>query len=169
MAKAKAGTRAKSKTTTKRTSEIKTGNSATKKSKPTKDVNLAEVRRNITNIVGEAASEIAVAVVVEAKKGQLATAKYLFEAAGVYPVSTEGNVDKPEEDTFAQRLVRTFGLPAGPLPGGDESDPLEKVMIPAVKSDLPEEKKTIEAGEQKAVGPGCDAVGLSEGPVAVSE
>ena len=170
MAKAKAGTRAKSKTTVKRTSEVSTSNRTTKNnSKTFKDVNLAEVRRNIKNIVGEAASEIAVAVVVEAKKGQLATAKYLFEAAGVYPASTEGNMDKPEEDSFAQRLVRTFGLPAGPLPGGDENDPLVKVAIPVAKSDVPEEKRIIVAREQDVVPSERNAVGLSESPVAVSE
>lgn len=151
MAKAKAGTRAKSKTTVKRTSEVSTSNRAAKtNSKTTKDVNLAEVRRTIANIVGEAAPEIAIAVASEAKKGQLATAKYLFEATGIYPVSAESNVDKPEEDSFAQRLVRTFGLTPGPFPGGDESDPLVKVMIPVEKSDAPEEK-SFEGRAQNAV------------------
>ena len=151
MAKAKAGTRAKAKTS-KRTNEGKTRNrTTTRKSKTTKDINLAEVRRTIQNIVGEAAPEIAVAVTSEAKKGQLATAKYLFEATGIYPVSTESNVDKPEEDSFAQRLARTFGLPAGPLPGGEENDPLVKVTIPLAPSDLPKEDNTLEADREAGV------------------
>lgn len=97
-----------------------------------KEVNLADVRRDMKNIVGGAAREITNAVVGEAKKGQLITAKYLFEAAGIYPVLEGGeSVDNPEEDTFAQRIVRRLGLPEGPLPKGDDDDGPED-LIPSV-------------------------------------
>jgi|ERR1700722_3047234 len=139
MAKAKGKTKAKTKA--RRTSEATTNSKATKKSREkTKDVNPVEVRRNITNIVGNAASDITMAVVVEALKGQLATAKYLFEAAGFYPLASEGVMDRPEEDTLAQRLIRSLGLPDGPLPGGEDSDPLMKLVIPLAKNAEPKEK-----------------------------
>jgi hypothetical protein len=134
-AKAKAKTAEKAQTEgkiqgTRRTAAKKSG--AKKSRRRHKDANPAEMRRDITNIVGSEMTEITMAVVGEAKKGQLATVKYLFEVVGVYPPA-EGNIDRPEDDTLARRLVRTLGLPEGPLPGGDDNDPLIKVVIsPAV-------------------------------------
>jgi len=125
--------RAKAKTQ-KEGSNKRTGRTSPKKSsgKP-KDVNLADVRRDIKNIVGGAAGDITSAVVVEALKGQLATAKYLFEATGIYPVAEGGDsVDNPDDDTFAQRIVRRLGLPEGPLPKSDDDDAPEHLAIPAM-------------------------------------
>lgn len=123
--------RAKAKATKEGSSKRTTGMAAMKRSggKP-KEVNLVDVRRDIKNIVGGAAREITRAVVVEAKKGQLTTAKYLFEATGIYPVLEGGDtVDNPDDDTFAQRIVRRLGLPEGPLPKNDDDDAPE---IPTV-------------------------------------
>jgi hypothetical protein len=123
--------RAKGKATKEGTSKRTAGTTAKKSSGKLKDANLAEVRREIKNIVGEAAGEIANAVVAEAKKGQLTTAKYLFEAAGIYPTPEGGDiVDNPDDDTFAQRIVRRLGLPEGPLPKNDDDD--DAPTIPAV-------------------------------------
>jgi len=125
--------RAKAKTTKEGSSKRRPGTAAKKSSGKPKDVNLAEVRRDMKNIVGGAAREITHAVVVEAKKGQLTTAKYLFEATGIYPVVEDGDsVDNPDEDTFAQRIVRRLGLPEGPLPKNDDDDAPEHLAIPAV-------------------------------------
>lgn len=92
------------------------------------------MRRQVTKIVDGELDDIAGAAVGEAKKGQLATVKYLFELAGIYPPSAEGIVDRPEEDTLAQRLVRRLGLPEGPLPNEDD-DPPEQLVIPMAKDD----------------------------------
>jgi hypothetical protein len=135
MKKAKAKAKANS-----RTKNAGTGTSAAVKNsgENIQDVNPAEVRRDIANIVGNAAREITRAVVVEAKKGQLATAKYLFEAAGFYPAAAaEENTDKPEEDTLAQRVLRRLGLPEGPLPDSGDDDPPVKLMIPLAQSVVP--------------------------------
>ena len=126
--------RAKAKATKEGSSKRTTGMAAMKRSggKP-KEVNLVDVRRDIKNIVGGAAREITRAVVVEAKKGQLTTAKYLFEATGIYPVLEGGDtVDNPDDDTFAQRIVRRLGLPEGPLPKSDDDDGPESFVIPAM-------------------------------------
>ena len=126
--------RAKAKATKEGSSKRTTGTAARKRSggKP-KEVNLVDVRRDIKNIVGGAAREITRAVVVEAKKGQLTTAKYLFEATGIYPVLEGGDtVDNPDDDTFAQRIVRRLGLPEGPLPKSDDDDGPEGFVIPAM-------------------------------------
>jgi hypothetical protein len=140
--KARAKAKAQKEGSNKRTA----GTSAKKSSGKLKDVNLAEVRRDIKNIVGEAAGAITSAVVAEAKKGQLTTAKYLFEATGIYPVLEGGDtVDNPDDDTFAQRIVRRLGLPEGPLPKNDDDDAPE---IPTVN--VVAETAKVESSEGSA-------------------
>jgi hypothetical protein len=148
-AKAKPRTKAKAEKVTKET-DNKTTKSSDKKME---DANPLEMRRKVTNIVGAKLNEIADATVGEAKKGQLATVKYLFEVAGVYPPSTDSFMNNPEEDTFMQRVVRRLGLPEGPLPS-EEDDPPEKLVIPAAKRDEP-----ITVAEEKV------SSGVAEGNV----
>jgi hypothetical protein len=141
MAKAKAkAKKAKGKTETKTTNTRTVAARGAAKKSSGKDVNPAEMRRQISQIVNDELGDITMAVVGEAKKGQLATTKYLWEVTGVYPpVETGIDLDRPEEeDTFMQRLVRRFGAPEGPLPGGEDDDEEEdspvKVMPPATKN-----------------------------------
>jgi len=47
-----------------------------------KPVDMVQLRENINNLVGESAKDIATKVIEVAKTGQLASAKYLFEAVG---------------------------------------------------------------------------------------
>ena len=91
--------------------------STTKKEKP---VNMAEVRENISNMVGASANEIAREVIATAIKGALAPARYMFEVAGLYP-ATEATESKPEEESFALSLVKRLkGLPEPPKREDDE-------------------------------------------------
>jgi hypothetical protein len=142
--KARAKAKAKKEGSGKRTGST----SAKKNSGKLKDVNLADVRRDIKNIVGEAAGDIARAVVVEARKGQLTTAKYLFEATGIYPVAEGGEtVDNPEDDTFTQRIVRRLGLPEGPLPKNDDDDGPENLAIPVASAPVDNSVAKVETSE----------------------
>lgn len=78
-----------------------------------KPMDVVKVRENIANLVTHSAEVIARAVIEVAKAGQLASAKYLFEVAGVYP-ATEETV-APEEDEFlARTLMRQMGIPTEP-------------------------------------------------------
>jgi len=86
--------------------------------------------------------EITQAAVDDAKKGQLATLKYLFEMTGVYPASTDDSGVKPEDDTLARTLLERLNIPFGPLPAhGDDEESVK--TAPAVKEnaqkDLPSE------------------------------
>jgi hypothetical protein len=83
--------------------------------KSKKTVDLVEVRKDITNIVGNEAADMAQAVVDEALKGQLAPVRYLFEVAGLYPVAGEAAEARPEEDSLARTLLRRLGLPEDPV------------------------------------------------------
>jgi hypothetical protein len=89
-----------------------------------KAVDLAEVRQSIANMVGADAKKITKAVVDEALKGQLATVKYLFEMAGVYPASAVADPAMPEQDALARTLLHRMGLPAAPLVLPEDEIPL---------------------------------------------
>jgi len=83
---------------------------------------MAKVRQDVVNIVGSGARKIAAAVVEEAKKGQLATTKYLFEMAGVFPTSAEAEPEPDSgEESLAKILVDKLKLAEDAKPAEGES------------------------------------------------
>ena len=80
----------------------------------TEPAEIAQVRTKINNMVWNSAETIAKAMINAAKSGQLATAKYLFEVAGIYP-ATEETKGIPKEDSLAYTLLKRLGLPTEPL------------------------------------------------------
>ncbi len=90
--------------------------SAAKKSadkKKGKDI--VEVRENINELVKDSAEEIATSVIeVATRTGQLASAKYLFEAVGIYP-PTEETTGTPGKGSLAHTLLKRMGLPTEPV------------------------------------------------------
>jgi hypothetical protein len=101
---------------------------APRKPRAKKQVNPAEVRNDIAKIVKSGAKKIAKAVMVQATSGQLATVKYLFEVAGVYPPLTDGSQATTDEDCLARTLLNRLNIPDKPV-GRDEED--EPVASPA--------------------------------------
>ena len=73
-----------------------------------------EVRENINELVRASAELIAIEVIKVALTGQLATAKYLFEAAGLYP-ATEQTAATPAAGSLAFTLLKRMGLPTEPV------------------------------------------------------
>ena len=117
--------RNKSQITAKKVTE---GNTATTK----EPEDFVEVRKNIATLVRMSAKEIANAFIEMAKAGQLAPAKYLFEAVGLYPPTAE-TLSKPE-NSLAYTLLKRMGLPTDPVIG--EEDPplvLTSVGKPAAR------------------------------------
>ncbi len=99
-----------------------------------KEVDLEQVRKSIKVMVTDEFQEITQAAVDDAKKGQLATLKYLFEMTGVYPASTDDSGVKPEDDTLARTLLERLNIPFGPLPAhGDDEESVK--TAPAAKED----------------------------------
>ncbi len=86
----------------------KTGTPPTKEPK-----DFEEVRKNVATLVRISANDIATAFVEAAKKGQVAPAKYLFEAVGLYPPTAE-TLSKPE-NSLAYTLLKRMGLPTEPV------------------------------------------------------
>jgi hypothetical protein len=103
----------KGKATAKKSGERSAPKSAAKNA-PKKGMDIVLVRENINELVKASAQEIAIEVIKVAMTGQLATAKYLFEAVGLYP-PTEQTVVRPIETTLAHTLLTRMGLPLDPV------------------------------------------------------
>jgi hypothetical protein len=80
---------------------------------------LVEARKMITELVRLAAVEIATSFLNAAKTGQVAPAKYLFEAVGLYPAKEE--TPERAKHSLAYTLLKQMGLPTEPVDvaGGD--------------------------------------------------
>jgi len=108
------------------------GKKASAKSKSRKPVDMQAIRETIANLVGAEAVDICAALAEEARKGELAPAKFLFEMSGLYPASAASNdaeeLDQDQEDgsDLARVLLRRLALPGekaeedGELAAGNE-------------------------------------------------
>ncbi len=95
------------------------------KAKKGKDI--VQVRENINELVKASAQKIAIEVIKVALTGQLATAKYLFEAVGLYP-PTEETMVRPIETTLAHTLLKRMGLPIEPVITDEDQVPAAKTF-----------------------------------------
>jgi len=91
--------------------------------KTQKPVDLAQVRGDIANLVGDSAADIAIEVIKVAKTGQLAQVKYLFEVAGLYPATEGTAATQPQEGSLAHTLLRRMGLPLEPVIRDEDLEP----------------------------------------------
>lgn len=82
-------------------------------------VDAAQARENVANLVRASATEIATGVFTVAKAGQLASVKYLFEVAGLYPATEEAAAMLPE-NSLAHTLLRRMGQPTEPATCSDD-------------------------------------------------
>ena len=71
-----------------------------------KPVNLDEVRRQISDLVGRQALDLVQIAIAEADKGHYAAMKYLFELIGLYPAAEQA---APDEDSLAKTLLQRLG------------------------------------------------------------
>jgi hypothetical protein len=91
--------------------------------KKKKGKDIVEVRENINELVKASAKTIANKVIEVAKTGQLASAKYLFEAIGLYP-ATEQTAPTPVTGSLAHTLLTRMGLPTEPVIRDEEEAPV---------------------------------------------
>ena len=138
--------KAKSKAIKKKTAKKK---SAGKK----KEFNPAEVRKSIAIMVESEAEEMVEAVIGEGKKGQLATVKYLFEVAKIYPEVTDGSQASADEECLSATLLRRLDLPLEPVVR-DEEDLPKSPTSPEKPSAKPEDE--VEGKESGSEGEGCE-------------
>ena len=107
----------------------KTSSAATKSSRD--PVDLAEIRQQITNLVGNGAVGMVETTMEEVGKGHYLGMKYLFEMVGLYPATTSGD-GALVSDSMAATLLRRLGLPEAPLP---EEKVTKDVETPTTVSD----------------------------------
>jgi hypothetical protein len=142
--------RAKSKATNTK----KAKKSAGKKRK--RELNPGEVRKEISRLVESEANEMAQAVIGEGKKGQLATVKYLFEMASIFPEATDGSQATENEDCLARTLLNRLDLPTEPVGRDDEDEPV-RVARPVVAAVVVKgsglKEPNEQHGEQKSLEP----------------
>lgn len=77
-------------------------------------MDLAEVRRQIADLVRNGAVGMVETTIDEVAKGHYLGMKYLFEMIGLYPATTTD--DAPLQDSLAATLLRRLGLGEAPLP-----------------------------------------------------
>jgi hypothetical protein len=129
------------------------------KKKKAKDI--VQVRENINELVKASAKTIANKVIEVAKTGQLASAKYLFEAVGLYP-ATEQTAPTPVAGSLAHTLLTRMGLPTEPVISDEEEPPIpitrdvKRVICeaarPADEDSAKERGDEQEPGEEKVEG-----------------
>ena len=112
--------KAKNKAAAKKPTRKSAGKKRETKDKP--ETNPAEVRKEISKLVEEAATAVAEAVIDVAKTGQLAPAKYLFEMASIFPPAPNGEQATTEEDCLAKMLLSRIE-PAKKEGGSETNDP----------------------------------------------
>jgi hypothetical protein len=121
--------------------------SSTPKAKKGQDI--VQVREGINELVKASAQKIAIEVIKVALTGQLATAKYLFEAVGLYP-ATEQTMTRPIETSLAHTLLTRMGLPLEPVICDEESPPALKSDASGAETGLKVVEKTpIEKPEEE--------------------
>ncbi len=106
------------------------GKKAKKKKAPGggKDSNPAKVRQDVSKIVKAKAVQMAKAVIGKTEKGilpkdiGLATVKYLFEVAAIYPPQADQDRATEEEDSLAKTLLRRMNIPEEPVRQDDEDE-----------------------------------------------
>jgi hypothetical protein len=76
-------------------------------------VDLAEIRQQITNLVGNDAVSMVETTIEEVGKGHYQGMKYLFELIGLYPATVTD--EAPAQDSMAATLLRRLGLPESPM------------------------------------------------------
>jgi len=114
--------------------------------KDKQELNPAEMRSELADMVGLAAVLMTQAVIDEGKKGQLATVKYLLEMAQIYPLSTDGSHATENEDSLARTLLNRLDIPDEPIARDEEDAPkaatsVKDVVKAAAKAESETEAK----------------------------
>ena len=118
-------------------------------------VDFVEARKNIATLVWMSSNQIVAELISQAKSGELAPTKYLFELVGLYPATAE-TTSKPE-NSLAYALLKRMGLPTEPAPAEEDAKPapLSRAAEPVAGADGGAEEKRkvnlIESATQAGV------------------
>ncbi|MGA8311106.1 MAG: hypothetical protein WB755_13825 [Terriglobales bacterium] len=115
-----------------KTAKERTGKPDPKKHSPVNKssrdpVDLAEIRQQITNLVGNGALGMVETTIEQVGKGHYLGMKYLI---GLYPATVAD--ESPAEDSMAATLLRRLGLPESPM---QEQKVTKDIEMPNAVSD----------------------------------
>ena len=98
-----------------------------------KEADLAAIRAQIANLVGNQAVGMVETTIAEVEKGHYLALKYLFEMIGLYP--TAGVEESGGDDSMARTLLRRLGIP-------EETSVVESKLESSVTNDTGESAAT---------------------------
>lgn len=98
------------------------------------------------------ARTMAQAVIDEGKKGQLATVKYLFEMAKIFPEATDGSQATTDEESLAKTLLRRLDLPEEPVVRDEEDLPQAVTSVEKAAPKPAEEAENSDSGSGPEAG-----------------
>lgn len=142
----------------KKKAKKKSGKKSTKESKKAsqnKELDPAQVLKEISAMIKQEAPEIAKAVIGEGKKGQLSPAKYLFEMAHIFP--QDGMTPTEREESLAETLLDRLNIPKTPVVHDEvqkEEDEDVMVMQPVKESGETSDKDECEEKGEVVVAQG---------------
>ena len=117
--------------------------------KAKKVMDIAEVRENISELVKASANDIAISVIeLTTRTGQLSSAKYLFEAVGIYPPSEQAEV-RPLELSMAHQLLTRMGIPIEPVVREEDGETIIREVTLVDQPALGKEKNPGENSGEK--------------------
>ena len=128
----------------KRRAAKKMKDTSTTTSRKKRGLHPADVRHDVLEMVEEHAHKMTEAVIEQAELGQLATVKYLFEAANILPAPKDGSEVSKEEDSLAETLLDRLNIPKVPVARDEEDDSIvpesddANALSEEVKSEDPE-------------------------------
>jgi len=136
MSEKKTGSEAaESKTTAKKTSAKKTSAKRAKK-----ETNAADVRKKVSRMVKAKAVKLAEAVIGKTEDEvpedlQLATVKYMFEVAAIYPPQADQDAATADEDCLAKTLLNRLNIPDVPIRRDEDGDAVSAEKASAGESE----------------------------------
>ena len=131
---------------------------ASSKNANDKELNPEELRKDLAKMVEAEAEDLAHAVIEEGKKGQLATVKYLFEMAHIFPQPPEGTVSNADEESLAKTLLDRLNVPDQPVVH-DLYERGEEVMVIAPRAqeaEKPQAQASAQDGQKESVPAGVE-------------
>jgi hypothetical protein len=132
-----------------------------------KETNPAAVRKEVSKMVESEARKMARAVIGEGIKGQLATVKYLFEVASIFPPDSDPNQGSANEDCLAQTLLRRLDLPDEPIRRDDDDVPV-RAAVPVKEKPAHEDESDVKSSGPQSNEPEHERVDQGkESPVLV--
>jgi hypothetical protein len=136
--------KAKGKTTAKKTAKT------SKKEAEKKELNPAQVLKDISALVEAEAEKLAEAVIGEGKKGQLSPVKFLFEMAHIFPQPTDESQTSKDEDSLAETLLDRLNIPKRPLVHDElQKEEDEEVMVMQPKKEAAEDSEESSEDEEE--------------------